>query len=130
MRWNPFHPRTFISASADWTVKIWDCDIRSPIMSFDLGQAMVDVVWSPFKSSVFIALSLSKAYAYDLKEERHTRQAEVKPVLYKMTNLAFNDKDPIFLVGDEKGSISVVKLSQALAKRKIIKFVIFDFFSS
>lgn len=24
VRWNNFHPRTFISASADWTVRLWD----------------------------------------------------------------------------------------------------------
>ena len=26
--WNKFHPRTFISASADWTVRIWDSNIK------------------------------------------------------------------------------------------------------
>ncbi|ETO35670.1 hypothetical protein RFI_01392 [Reticulomyxa filosa] len=26
VRWNPFHPKTFLSASADWTVKLWDSD--------------------------------------------------------------------------------------------------------
>ena len=29
VKWNNFHPRTFISASADWTVKIWDSKISS-----------------------------------------------------------------------------------------------------
>jgi len=36
VKWNYFHPRTFISASADWTVKLWDSKNPSPIMSFDL----------------------------------------------------------------------------------------------
>lgn len=118
VRWNPFHPRTFISASADWTVKIWDSSIKSPIMSFDLGYSMCDVVWSPFNSAVFIALSLTKTYAYDLEQERHTRSAEIKPINCKLTNLAFNPVDPIFLVGDAKGTTIVIKLSQNLAKRK------------
>jgi dynein intermediate chain 1, axonemal len=122
VRWNPFHPRTFISASADWTVKIWDSDIKSPIMSFDLGQAMCDVVWSPFSSSVFIALSLEKTFAYDLEQERHTRSAEIRPINKNLTNLAFNPVDPIFLVGDVMGSTVVIKLSQNLAKRKYILF--------
>ena len=38
LRWNPFHPRVFLSCSADWTVKLWDRDINIPIMSFDLGN--------------------------------------------------------------------------------------------
>lgn len=24
VRWNALHPRTFLSGSADWTVKLWD----------------------------------------------------------------------------------------------------------
>ena len=28
VRWNSFHPKIFISCSADWTVKIWDVDFR------------------------------------------------------------------------------------------------------
>ena len=27
-RWNSFHPKVFISCSADWTVKIWDVDFQ------------------------------------------------------------------------------------------------------
>jgi dynein intermediate chain 1 len=24
VKWNPYHPKVFMSCSADWTVKIWD----------------------------------------------------------------------------------------------------------
>jgi dynein intermediate chain 1 len=24
VRWNPFHPRVFLSCSADWSVRLWD----------------------------------------------------------------------------------------------------------
>ena len=89
-------------------------------MSFDLRQAMVDVAWSPFKSTVFIALSLNKTYAYNLDQDRHTRIGEIKPINCDMTNLAMNNKDPIFLVGDNKGNTIVIKMSQALSERKII----------
>jgi hypothetical protein len=51
VRWNNFHPRTFISASADWTVKIWDSKIVTPILSFDLAMAVVDAVWAPYSST-------------------------------------------------------------------------------
>jgi dynein intermediate chain 1 len=55
LRWNPFHPRVFISCSADWTVKIWDHSIPHPVLSFDLGNAVGDVAWSPYSSTVFAA---------------------------------------------------------------------------
>ena len=38
VKWNPFHPRVFLSCSADWTVKVWDHSIPTPILSFDLGE--------------------------------------------------------------------------------------------
>lgn len=115
LRWNPFHPRTFISASADWSVKIWDSNYKTPVMSFDLGQSMVDIVWSPFSASVFVALSLEKTYIYDLKVDRHSRVAENKPVKSKCTNLAFNPNKSLLLVGDSHGGVNSFKLSNTLA---------------
>ena len=44
--------------------------------------------------------------------------AEKKPVKNpKLTNLAFNSKDPIVLLGDTFGGITVIKLSPNLLKR-------------
>jgi dynein intermediate chain 1, axonemal len=57
VKWNPFHPRVFISCSADWTVKIWDHSQSQPILSFDLDNAVGDVCWSPYSSTVFAAVS-------------------------------------------------------------------------
>jgi dynein intermediate chain 1 len=28
VRWNTFHPKIFISCSADWTVKVWDINYK------------------------------------------------------------------------------------------------------
>lgn len=57
LKWNPFHPRVFISCSADWTVKIWDHNIPTPVLSFDLGNAVGDVAWAPYSSTVFAAVT-------------------------------------------------------------------------
>ena len=40
VKWNPFHPRVFLSCSADWTVKVWDHNSPTPILSFDLGTVL------------------------------------------------------------------------------------------
>lgn len=71
VKFNNFDSETFISASADWSVKIWNTKIKAPLLVFELTQALVDVVWSPFNSSVFIASSLYKIYVFDLRENRH-----------------------------------------------------------
>lgn len=57
LKWNPFHPRCFISCSADWTVKIWDHLLPKPLLSFDLGNGVGDICWSPFSSTVFAAVT-------------------------------------------------------------------------
>ena len=41
VKWNHLHPRTFLSASADWSVKLWDTDSpKKPVMSFDLNDTV------------------------------------------------------------------------------------------
>jgi dynein intermediate chain 1 len=64
LKWNPFHPRVFISCSADWTVKIWDHNLSTPVLSFDLGNAVGDVAWAPYSSTVFAAVTSDGKVSY------------------------------------------------------------------
>jgi len=117
VKWNNFHKRTFISASADWTAKIWDSNYKHPIMSFDLNTQVVDVMWAPYSSTVFAVATLEKVCVYDLNVNKYNNLAEQKywkPA--KLTNLCFNYKDPILLVGDTHGGVILVKLSPNLTK--------------
>ncbi|KAK1174159.1 dynein intermediate chain 2, ciliary-like [Acipenser oxyrinchus oxyrinchus] len=57
VHWNHFHPKVFISCSSDWTVKIWDHTIRTPMFTFDLNAAVGDVAWAPYSSTVFAAVT-------------------------------------------------------------------------
>ncbi|XP_053313961.1 dynein axonemal intermediate chain 1 isoform X2 [Spea bombifrons] len=57
VRWNPFHPKVFITCSSDWTVKIWEHNVKSPVFVFDLNAAVGDVVWAPYSSTVFAAVT-------------------------------------------------------------------------
>ena len=95
-------------------------------MTFDLGQEMMDVCWSPFKSSVFFSLSQEKIFIYDLEENRHSPVAENRPVKSKCTNIAFNWRNPVLLVGDSHGGISSFKISRNIGK----SFEIFQCHSS
>jgi dynein intermediate chain 1 len=119
VRWNNYHPNTFISASADWTVRIWDATYpNSQVMLFDMGMIVVDAMWAPYSSTVFACATLDRIYVYDLNIEKHKSLADKKPVKNpKLTNLAFNATDPIILLGDTFGGITVIKLSPNLLKR-------------
>jgi dynein intermediate chain 1 len=118
LKWNPFHPRVFISCSADWTVKIWDHNCPQPILSFDLGNAVGDIAWAPYSSTVFAAVtSDGKVHIFDLAENKHEPICEQKVVKRaKLTHVVFNQSDPIVIVGDDRGGVNSLKLSPNLRK--------------
>jgi dynein intermediate chain 1, axonemal len=118
LKWNPFHPRVFLSCSADWTVKLWDRDCNVPVMSFDLGNAVGDIAWSPYSSTVFSAVTADgKVHTYDLAENKHEPLCEQKVVKRaKLTHVQFNNESPILIVGDDRGGVISLKLSPNLRK--------------
>lgn len=72
VKWNKYHPKVFLSCSADWTIKMWDCDLERPVIAFDLGCAVGDIEWAPYSSTVFAAVNSSgHFYIYDLHEDKH-----------------------------------------------------------
>lgn len=118
VKWNPFHPGVFLSCSADWTVKLWEHTNRFPVMTFDLGNAVGDIAWSPYSSTVFAAITDDgKVVVFDLAENKHEPLCEQQVVKKsKLTHIAFNPKHPVLLVGDDKGTINSLKLSPNLRK--------------
>ena len=117
IRWHPNHSQCFISASADWTVKIWHSDHTNPIMSYENGQPMVDVCWSPFSSTIFMAISIEKLFVYDLTLDKQSHIDQIKPSKARCSNLALNRYDPIALVGDLSGGVCIFKLSNYLTTK-------------
>lgn len=118
LKWNPFHPQVFLSCSADWTVKIWNHNQSTPILSFDLGNAVGDIAWSPYSSTVFAAVtSDGKVHIFDLAVNKHEPLCEQKVVKRaKLTHVVFNKNDPIIIVGDDRGGVNSLKLSPNLRK--------------
>jgi dynein intermediate chain 1 len=118
IRWNPFHRDIFISCSEDWTVKIWDHMSSKCLLHFDLGNAVGDVCWSPFSSTVFAAVTTDgKVHVYDLSQNLHEPICAQKVVKRaSLTNASFNAKDFVLIVGDDRGVVHSLKLSPNLRK--------------
>jgi dynein intermediate chain 1 len=118
VKWNYFHPNVFLSASADWTVKLWDQNYKTPLCTFELGSSVGDVAWSPYSSTTFAAVTDNgKVHIFDLDINKHDslcHQFVVKKM--KLTHLAFNPVEPIIIVGDDKGGVQALKLSPNLRK--------------
>lgn len=78
---------------------------------------VVDALWSHYSSTVFAVAILEKVYVYDLSIDKHNKLAESKATSKsKLTNLCFNYKDPILLVGDSHGGVLLCKLSPNLTR--------------
>jgi dynein intermediate chain 1 len=118
VRWNPYHQDIFISCSEDWTVKIWDHKSSKCLLHFDLGNAVGDVCWSPFSSTVFAAVTTDgKVYLFDLSQNKREPCCAQKIIKRaRLTNASFNVKDFILIVGDDRGGVHSLKLSPNLRK--------------
>ncbi|KFU86753.1 Dynein intermediate chain 1, axonemal, partial [Chaetura pelagica] len=118
--WNPYHPKIFISCSSDWTVKIWDHTIKTPMFVYDLRCPVGDVAWSPYSATVFAAVTTNcKAHVFDMSINKYealcTQQVAVKKK-NKLTHIQFNPVYPVLIAGDEQGHIISLKLSPNLRK--------------
>lgn len=120
IKYSPLYSNVFLSASADWTVKLWDQDQSKPVITFDLNSPVGDVAWSPYSSTVFAAVTADgKAYIFDLDVNKYApvcSQQVVKKA--KLTHVSFNPTEPILIVGDDKGNVISLKLSPNLRRSK------------
>ncbi|XP_068576512.1 dynein, axonemal, intermediate chain 1, paralog 2 isoform X2 [Cebidichthys violaceus] len=120
IKWNHFHPKVFISCSPDWTVKIWDHTINTPMFTFDLNAAVGDVAWAPYSSTVFAAVTTDgTVHVFDLNVNKYEAicQQSVVAKKTKLTHIEFNPIYPIITVGDDRGHVSSLKLSPNLRKK-------------
>ncbi|XP_034519932.1 dynein intermediate chain 1, axonemal isoform X3 [Ailuropoda melanoleuca] len=118
--WNPYHTKVFMSCSSDWTVKIWDHTIKTPMFIYDLNSAVGDVAWAPYSSTVFAAVTTNgKTHVFDLsinKYEAICNQPVAAKKKNKITHVQFNPIHPIIIVGDDRGHVICLKLSPNLRK--------------
>ncbi|KAL7748484.1 hypothetical protein RI367_006179 [Sorochytrium milnesiophthora] len=116
--YNKFYTDVFLTASGDWTVRLWDHNTGKPALMFDLNCPVSDVAWAPYSSTVFAAVTADgKVYVFDMEINKFdpicvqqvTRKA-------KLTHISFNPFEPIIVVGDDRGNMISLKLSPNLRK--------------
>ncbi|XP_054639572.1 dynein axonemal intermediate chain 1-like isoform X2 [Dunckerocampus dactyliophorus] len=121
VKWNPYHPKVFISCSSDWTVKIWDHTVNIPVFTFELNASVGDVAWAPYSSTVFAAVTTEgSVHVFDLSINKYQaicRQSVVAKNKTKLTHIEFNPIHPIIIVGDDRGTVTSLKLSPNLRKK-------------
>ncbi|KAJ3326968.1 WD repeat-containing protein 78 [Blyttiomyces sp. JEL0837] len=112
VKWSPFLPGTFISSSADWTVRLWVDDEEEASLKFQSGKdAITDIAWSPASSTMFGCVSNDgRMEIWDLQ------YSVLDPIILhtvldrQLTSILFASKSPTVLIGDDNGAVNVYNL--------------------
>ncbi|XP_022089217.1 WD repeat-containing protein 78-like [Acanthaster planci] len=112
IEWSPFLPDVFISASADWSIRLWVQDRQKPVLNFfSSTKAVMDVSWSPTSATVFGCVNEGAVEIWDLGTNM------LDPIIVnvpapgvKLSCLKFALNSDCILVGDSDGQVSVYQL--------------------
>ncbi|KAK4320989.1 hypothetical protein Pmani_008158 [Petrolisthes manimaculis] len=121
LAWNSRHPSLFLSASLDWSLKIWLQHCLTPLVVVDCGGSVAGASWSPYNTSVVVAVTEDCcAHVFDLFARR-CRPVCVQPLAQRRplsaACLALSPFYPVILVGGERGHLASFKLSPNLRRR-------------
>jgi dynein intermediate chain 1 len=115
LAWNPYHQKIFASCSADWTIKIWHYKIYSPLIIFDIQNAVGDIAWSPWCSTIFSAVTVNGDMKFfDLNVNRKSHISEKKYGDTPINHIAFNKFEYVFLTGNDKGKVRMWRMAESL----------------
>lgn len=110
LQWSPFRKDMFMSASGDWTLRMWQEGRDSSLLLFNhSSHAINDVQWCPTNSTVFgDVTSGGRLEIWDFE------LSTVKPVLthkagVSLSCLLFSTNSPVVVCGSENGTVSVFR---------------------
>lgn len=117
LRWSPFCGNTFLSCSADWTIKLWNQERSEALFSFQPGADYVaDVCWAPDNSTIFAsATGDGRLDLWDIStntlDPLHTVQTKTK-----LSCVSFSPNSPVVVTGCDSGSVQVYKLTGPISE--------------
>ena len=112
VQWSPFASDVFVSASADWTLKLWHAgDSNCVLTLLSRSESVADVCWSPSNATVLASGSADGGVdVWDLAT------STLKPVFSattsskKVTCVSFSEVSPVLVTGGAGGAVGVYRL--------------------
>lgn len=117
LRWSPFCPNTFLSCSADWTIKLWNQERHTAILSFSSTTDYVaDICWSPNNSTVFASVTGDgRIDVWDISVNQLDPLTSLSTGR-RLSSVAFSNESPVLVVGHEGGTVDVYSLKGDLVQ--------------
>lgn len=119
IHWSPFDPSTFLSCSEDWTVKLWNVEQTTPIITYDLVAPVGDISWSQFSSTLFQAVTYdNKIHVFDIAVNKNDAAIHhnTNSKKYSLTKIVCAADAPIIITGNKFGIFDILKIPQLLTK--------------
>eukprot|EP00002_Diphylleia_rotans_P016056 TRINITY_DN311_c0_g1_i3.p1 TRINITY_DN311_c0_g1~~TRINITY_DN311_c0_g1_i3.p1 ORF type:complete len:496 (+),score=87.81 TRINITY_DN311_c0_g1_i3:405-1892(+) len=112
---NPFFPKHFLTVG-DWSVRIWNEDIRTPIMSSKYHMAYTtDGCWSPTRPGVFFTTKLDGTLdIWDCVYNQNDPALSLKVCDAGLHTMAIQDQGKFIAIGAKDGSTTMVQLCESL----------------
>ena len=115
IQWSIFHPKVFLSTSADCTIKLWNHTCTTPVLTYNLKRAVLDIAWAPYCSAIFAAAtSDGNICIFDIVENQHEPiYVEKVTKCAKLIRVGFSlnvYNEPIIIFHNDRGGISNMKI--------------------
>ncbi|XP_035220691.1 WD repeat-containing protein 78-like [Stegodyphus dumicola] len=108
LQWSPVVEDVFLTCGTDRRVRIWESYRLTPSKTLNLSEVIMKIAWSNIKSTLFLAVSKSKVFIFDLFINQHHPIAQLLSDENKtITSVVFCPRNNWFLLGQSEGSIDM-----------------------
>ena len=113
---NPWYPKFFLT-TGDWTVRLWNEELKAPIMTSKYFQNYVqDAAWSPTRSGVFCTTKMDgtlDVWDYFYKQNDPTLSLQIDDD--GLFTVAMQEQGSLVATGSVDGSVYMLELCEGLA---------------
>ena len=113
---NPWFPKFYLTVG-DWCVKLWNEEIRSPLISSKFFKSyMLDAAWSPTRPGVFVSTKMDGTLdVWDIFHKQHDPTLSLQVDSDGLKSVRFQEQGSLVATGSVDGSVYMLELSEGLS---------------
>jgi len=113
---NPYYPKFYLTVG-DWSVKVWNEEIRSPIITSKFFKSYVlDAAWSPVRPGVFVTAKMDgQLDVWDIFYKQHDPTLSLQVHNDGLKCVRMQEAGVYVATGTVDGSVYMLELSEGLS---------------